>query len=217
VVAGPQDFVANLEISRGPEPESHLNPNWIALHRDTFDSSCAACHTVDNPGGTDNSSFCSNSACHGSAWEYAGFDAPSLREILSSQMPEATIIAESEPTRPTDVPTSQPEETQQTPTPQVAETEAAADAVISYESAIGPLLSQRCGGCHGESPQVGLDVTSYESLMKGSEAGAVILPTDPENSLIVEILSGEVPHFSQLSPTELALLVEWIELGALER
>ena len=30
VVAGAQDFVTNIEISRGPEPESHLNPNWIA-------------------------------------------------------------------------------------------------------------------------------------------------------------------------------------------
>jgi hypothetical protein len=29
VVAGPGDFVAEIEISRGPEPESHLNPNWM--------------------------------------------------------------------------------------------------------------------------------------------------------------------------------------------
>ncbi|MBM2851352.1 MAG: cytochrome c family protein [Anaerolineales bacterium] len=33
VVVGPQDFVTNIEISRGPEPESHKNPNWIAGRR----------------------------------------------------------------------------------------------------------------------------------------------------------------------------------------
>jgi hypothetical protein len=62
-----------------------------------------------------------------------------------------------------------------------------------------------------------LNVTLYETLMQGSDRGEVVIPNDPENSLIVETLSDEIPHFSQLSPTELALLVEWIELGAPER
>jgi nitrate/TMAO reductase-like tetraheme cytochrome c subunit len=51
VVAGPTDFVARLEISRGPEPATHFNPNWIVLHRTYFDKSCALCHTTGNPGG----------------------------------------------------------------------------------------------------------------------------------------------------------------------
>jgi nitrate/TMAO reductase-like tetraheme cytochrome c subunit/mono/diheme cytochrome c family protein len=87
VVAGPQDFLANIEISRGPEPQSHLNPNWIALHRQAFDPTCGNCHTTDDPGGVSNASFCSNSACHGSVWTYAGFDAPALRQILQAQLP----------------------------------------------------------------------------------------------------------------------------------
>ena len=45
VVAGAADFVTNIEISRGPEPESHRNPNWISLHNQAIDTSCAACHT----------------------------------------------------------------------------------------------------------------------------------------------------------------------------
>jgi nitrate/TMAO reductase-like tetraheme cytochrome c subunit len=86
-VAGTEDFVTTIEISRGPEPESHLNPNWISLHNQVFNETCSACHTVDNPGGTSNTSFCSNSACHGNVFTYAGFDAPQLREILQSQLP----------------------------------------------------------------------------------------------------------------------------------
>jgi hypothetical protein len=87
VVAGPPDFVAQIELSRGIEPQSHLNSNWITLHRDVFDETCANCHTTGDPGGVSSTSFCSNSACHGSAWDYAGFDAPALREILSAQLP----------------------------------------------------------------------------------------------------------------------------------
>jgi nitrate/TMAO reductase-like tetraheme cytochrome c subunit/mono/diheme cytochrome c family protein len=188
VVAGPEDFVANVEISRGPEPESHLNSNWITLHRDVFDPTCANCHTTENPGGTDNSSFCSNSACHGSVWEYAGFDAPGLREIILAQMP----------------PTSTP-----TPTPE--------GMAITYESSIGPLLQSRCGSCHGASGIAGLDLTTYQSTMEGGESGPVIIPGDPESSLLVQKQTGEQPHFGQLTPQELELVREWIEAGVPEK
>jgi mono/diheme cytochrome c family protein len=188
VVAGPEDFIANVEISRGPEPESHLNSNWITLHRDVFDPTCANCHTTDNPGGTDNSSFCSNSACHGSVWEYAGFDAPGLREIIRAQMP------------PTPTPT---------PTP--------AGMAITYESSIGPLLQSRCGSCHGASGIAGLDLTTYQSTMEGGESGPVIIPGDPEASLLVQKQTGEQPHFGQLNPQELELVKEWIEAGVPEK
>ena len=38
VVVGPDKFVANIEISRGPEPDTHLSPNWIAMHYQGFQS-----------------------------------------------------------------------------------------------------------------------------------------------------------------------------------
>ena len=49
-----------------------------------FDQTCQACHDVSNPGGVDNTSFCSNSACHGIGWEYAELDAPGLAEVLAA-------------------------------------------------------------------------------------------------------------------------------------
>ncbi len=87
VVVGPNDFLANINMNRGVEPESHLNTNWISLHNQTFDQTCASCHTVDDVGGTSNTSFCSNSACHGSVIDYTGFDAPALRELIADQLP----------------------------------------------------------------------------------------------------------------------------------
>jgi mono/diheme cytochrome c family protein len=187
IVAGPNDFVAELEISRGPEPESHLNPNWISLHRQVFDATCENCHTTDDPGGTSNTSFCSNSACHGSVWEYAGFDAPALREILLSQMPEK----------------EKPE-----PIPE--------DAELTYANTIGPMLAENCGSCHGENGMKGLNLTTYEGLFTGGESGPAVTPGDTDSSLILEILSGPQPHFAQLTTQEFDLLTEWIQAGAPE-
>ena len=191
VVAGADDFVVNIEISRGPEPESHLNSNWIALHRDVFDTACANCHTTEDPGGVSNTSFCSNSGCHGQTWEFAGFDAPALRDALrlQSQLP------------PTPTPM---------PTP-------AGGLPLTYEAAIGPLFQGRCAACHGEDGIQGLDLTTYESMMAGSQSGPVVVPGDPEASLLVMKQSGAQPHFGQLTPDELQLMIEWIEAGAPEK
>ncbi len=188
VVAGPNDFVSEIEISRGPEPQSHLNPNWISLHRSAYNATCADCHTTDDPGGTSNTSFCSNSACHGSAWTYAGFDAPALREILQSQLPAAP------PT-----PVAQPP-----------------SGEITWESVIGPLLSGRCGSCHGDGGIQGLNLTTYETAMAGSANGPVIVPRDPQASLLIQKQSAEQPHFGQLTPEELETMIAWIEAGAPE-
>lgn len=184
VVAEAPAPVASIEISRGPEPPSHLNPNWIGLHRQAFDSTCANCHTTSNPGGTDNTSFCSNSACHGSAWTYAGFDAPALREILLSQLP----------------PTATP-----APTPA---------GLPTYRTSIGPLLTSRCGACHGTEGIQGLDLTTYPTAMAGSLNGPVIVPGDAEASLLIQRQSEPEPHFGQLTPQEFSLVTEWIEAGA---
>ena len=188
IVAGPYDFVAELEISRGPEPQSHLNANWISLHHQAFDATCANCHTTENPGGTTNTSFCSNSACHGSIWEYAGFDAPALREILIAQLPK------------------QPE-----PEPLPS------GGALTYAETIGPLLQARCGACHGEGGVSGLNLTSYASALAGGDSGPAIIPNDPEASLLIQMQSGDLPHFGQLSPEELELVIEWILAGAPEQ
>lgn len=196
VVAGPSDFVADIEVSRGIEPASHFNSNWISLHHVSFDQSCQSCHTTEDAGGTSNVSFCSNSACHGIAWNYAGFDAPALREILLSQQPAAAETP----------PPSEEGETGE-------EVEA---SEITYATIIGPLLGQRCGACHGPTAMKGLNLTTYESTLAGGESGTAIVPGEPESSLLVQIQSGEQQHFGQLSPDELDTLVEWIAAGAPE-
>ncbi len=188
VVAGPYDFLARIEISRGPEPSTHLNANWISLHNQAVDSTCQNCHTTKDAGGVSNTSFCSNSACHGNVWKYAGFDAPAMRAVLLAQLPP-------------------------TPTPQPLPTGGA----LTYEATVGPLLQSRCGSCHGENGLQGLTLTTYSGLMAGGKDGPVVVPGDPKNSLLVQKQSGSLPHFGQLTPDELQLVVQWIQSGAPEK
>jgi mono/diheme cytochrome c family protein len=161
VASGPKDLVTRLEVNNsGVEPDSHLNPNWINLHNKSIDQSCAQCHTTDDPGGTSNKSFCSNSACHGSVFTYAGFDAPALREALKDQIP----------------------------TPPAAITVPGSGA-STYDANIGALFKARCGACHGDAASGGLNVTTYADLMKGGKDGAVITPNDSANSLLIKVQS----------------------------
>jgi nitrate/TMAO reductase-like tetraheme cytochrome c subunit len=84
-VADPGEPLPSVNVASQPQPPSHNSTTWLAEHRYQFDASCAACHTVSNPGGTDNSSFCSNSACHATEWKYAGLNAPEIRELSAPE------------------------------------------------------------------------------------------------------------------------------------
>ena len=188
VVAGTDDFIARLEISRGPEPESHLNPNWISLHNEAFNPSCSACHTMEDPGGTSNTSFCSNSACHGSVYTFAGFDAPKLREILKDQLPTPEPVAEAP----------------------------ALEGAPTYDNYVGALLIARCTGCHGELATGGLNMLTYADLMRGGANGPVVVPGDASSSVLYQI-QNEGKHFANLTAEELELIEQWIEAGAPEK
>jgi mono/diheme cytochrome c family protein len=191
VVSAPNQLTANLELSKGFEPESHKNPNWIAMHRNTYDASCAGCHTVEDPGGSSDTSFCSNSACHGAKWEFAGFDAPALREILGSMVTP-------------------------TPEPTIAVTPAPEGGPVTFVQT-SELLKVRCGSCHGATGMKGVNVLDYAALMAGGENGPVVVPGDPENSLLVKVQIAATAHFGQFTADELAIIRQWILDGALEK
>lgn len=189
VVSGADDFVTNIEISNGPEPETHFNPNWIAMHNQAIGPSCSNCHDTSDPGGTSNTSFCSNSACHGNVFTYAGFDAPALREIIKDQLPPP------EPALEVPVLTGAP----------------------TYENYIGALFTVKCTGCHtaGEAAPEGLDLSTYNASMSGGNNGPVILPGDSANSLMIIIQSED--HFANFTDEELQNVIDWITAGAPEK
>jgi len=99
-------------------------------------------------------------------------------------------------------------------TPSTAETAVASS--LTWEKEIGPMLTTKCGMCHGTAATAGLNLTTYADAMKGASDGAVIVPGDAANSKLVQIQQAG-GHPGQLTPEEIAQLVEWIDAGAPEK
>jgi len=55
------------------EPESHQDTRFVSAHRFLVDESCADCHG-EVRFGTDDSTFCANSSCHGQSWPTLSLD-----------------------------------------------------------------------------------------------------------------------------------------------
>ncbi|MDD2914615.1 MAG: hypothetical protein PHP70_04780 [Gallionella sp.] len=70
----------------------------------------------------------------------------------------------------------------------------AAKAEVSFKNDVRPLLYDHCLNCHSPGGKgynkSGLDMTTYESLMKGTKFGPVVKPGDPETSTFVMLLEG---------------------------
>ena len=101
----------------------------------------------------------------------------------------------------------------------------AAQPKISYAEDIVPILKGRCVGCHqagGEGVEKsGLDLSSYEGLMKGTKFGRMVIPGDPESSNLMVLLDWRadpklrMPHGKKkLSTCDRDAIRTWIREGA---
>ncbi|MDP6684913.1 MAG: c-type cytochrome domain-containing protein [Candidatus Marinimicrobia bacterium] len=86
---------------------------------------------------------------------------------------------------------------------------------INYQTQIQPIFSQYCTGCHPNSG--GLSLTSYDNVMEGGNSGMVIAVYNHTGSnLWQRINSGNMPpEGNDLSPTQVGLIAQWINEGAL--
>jgi hypothetical protein len=88
-----------------------------------------------------------------------------------------------------------------------------------------PLLKWKCASCHqsgGEGyEKSGLDLTSYEGVMKGTKFGPMVVPGDPDLSNLMLLLDWRaapairMPHGKkQLSICDRNTIRTWIKEGA---
>jgi len=95
----------------------------------------------------------------------------------------------------------------------------------SFSEDILPIFKGRCASCHQRGgagyEKSGLDLTTYEGLMKGTRFGAMVVPRDPEGSNLMWLLdwraSPEVrmPHGKKkLSTCDRNAIRAWIREGA---
>ena len=89
----------------------------------------------------------------------------------------------------------------------------------SYYYDLVPILKRSCTGCHHPGKLKGeLDLTTYASFLKGGKHGASFQAAKPEESRVIEEISGEEPNMPKegdpLTKEEVALFERWIKEGA---
>jgi uncharacterized membrane protein len=129
------------------------------------------------------------------------------QSATSTPLPAATF---------TSVPNLEP--TAQPPVSAPTDASAPAASTVSFAKDVLPILQSRCFNCHGgQDTRAGLSVASYEALMAGSQHGAVIIPGDPANSLLIQLIQqGKMPkRGTKITADQLQILIDWIQAGAL--
>lgn len=90
---------------------------------------------------------------------------------------------------------------------------------VSFALDILPIFQQECIHCHGGAGN--LDLDSYQGLMDGGVSGPVVIPGQPDDSLLPKRLDGTItPQMPAdgppLSSLEIDRIRQWILEGALD-
>ena len=128
-----------------------------------------------------------------------------LEQTAVTTRPPAEDVVIFSPLTPTPFPTALPSAT---PLPIIG---------VAWADGIGALFQSKCIVCHGSPSGLGgLNLASYAGIQPGGASGPVVVPGDPEASLLV-VKQAAGNHPGQLSGEELALVRQWIEAGAPEK
>jgi mono/diheme cytochrome c family protein len=87
-----------------------------------------------------------------------------------------------------------------------------------YTSRVTAILKTNCVDCHSDPAKGGLHLDSYAGIKKGGEDGPVIVPGDPDTSMLIQAIRREgdlkMPPKHALDPADVADLVAWVKAGA---
>jgi len=93
----------------------------------------------------------------------------------------------------------------------------------SFAQDIFPILEESCAGnCHLDRQRGDWSMETYESVMNSGENAPVIIPGDPDNSLLAQKLQNiqetgkQMPLKELLPQDQIDLILEWIRAGALD-
>jgi hypothetical protein len=88
-----------------------------------------------------------------------------------------------------------------------------------FREQVAPVLEKRCLHCHGaETHKGGLSLSSRAGVLRGGENGPAVVPGKPDESLLLEMVSGDAPEMPQkdrpLTREQVEGLRRWVEQGA---
>lgn len=93
--------------------------------------------------------------------------------------------------------------------------------VSGFAADILPLFQKQCVACHSATQSLGgWDSSSYAGVMESGDHAPVVVPGDPEGSLLIQKLLGTQTIGSPMPPAQLLpqeqvrVVIEWIQAGA---
>lgn len=92
----------------------------------------------------------------------------------------------------------------------------------SFVNTIQPIIFKNCNGCHTYGGHAGgLQMDTYESVMKGGDKGPVLVKGNPAQSLMVKAVHYndadiKMPPKGRLADSDIAAIELWIKQGAIE-
>jgi mono/diheme cytochrome c family protein len=90
-------------------------------------------------------------------------------------------------------------------------------AQTAFQTGVLPLFKTNCVACHGaELRQKELDLSTWETALKGGESGAVIVPGESEESRLYELITNGTmpPGEAHLGERDIEIIRGWIDAGA---
>jgi cbb3-type cytochrome c oxidase subunit III len=98
--------------------------------------------------------------------------------------------------------------------------EGAAAGPPTFSADVLPIFDAKCVFCHGN--EGGWDGSSYQTTVTTGDNAPVVIPGDPENSLLAQKMVGThtegaiMPPGGKLPEDQIQVIIDWIEAGALE-
>ncbi len=96
-------------------------------------------------------------------------------------------------------------------------------AELSFAARVEPTFDKYCISCHDNSFAEGdWNATTYEKILKSGSHAPVIIPGDVENSLLAQMILGNLgpdqlmPPSGNISENAVRVIIEWIENGSLD-
>jgi WD40 repeat protein len=95
----------------------------------------------------------------------------------------------------------------------------AAAEKISFRGDVWPIVKRHCWGCHnGAEAKGGLSMDGVAAMIKGGDSGPLFVAGKPDESLLLEMTTGEAPEMPKkqppLSAEKIHILRQWIFAGA---
>jgi mono/diheme cytochrome c family protein len=109
--------------------------------------------------------------------------------------------------------------------PNLSPSAAATDATVSFKDDVLPIFRTHCVSCHTPGSEgtatSGLDLTTWQGVMKGTKYGAMVVPGNADYSNLMWLLDWRaspqlrMPHGKQQLPIgERDTIRNWIRQGA---